>query len=322
MGKAIIGFLISVVSAYFAIKWQMHSDVEAGVDMAVQMASPYAVIQYEGISSTMTGELTIDGIRARVKGFQDELYIERLGIDTPSFLSLMKLGDIDTYIQDGEPALPEYFGVIAEGIRIPTDADYLRRLHNDMIEELGVTDADEPANLCSGKYGHSPKALAAMGYPDQILSFSAGFRQIGSRYAVEVQSTAIDMFDVSAQIVLAGDMMTELAKGPRYKPKMAELHLEYTDRSLNDRTVKYCQRLGLTPEETYAAMIDSFKYFGEEQGIEFDEYVMDPYAEFIQGKKSTFVVTANPREPVTISQIGLYKPSDVPALLDLSAEAR
>ncbi|MFQ5608654.1 MAG: hypothetical protein ACE5F8_00095, partial [Woeseiaceae bacterium] len=261
-------------------------------------------------------------IRARVKGFQDEIFIDRRGIDTPSFWSLMKLGDVDTYIQDGKPALPEYFAVIAEGIRIPSDADYMRRIHTDMIDELGVTDADEPAALCAGKYGYSPRALVAMGYPDQILSFSAGFRQIGGRYAVEIDSSAIDMFDLSAQLVLAGDMMTEFAKGPRYKPKMAEMHVEYTDRSLNERMAKYCARLGLTPEETHAAIIESFQFFGKEQGIEFDEYVMEPYADFIDGKKKTFIVTANPREPVTISQIALYKPSDVPALLELSAEAR
>jgi len=55
-------------------------------------------------------------------------------------------------------------------------------------------------------------------------------------------------------------------------------------------------------------------------GIEFDEYVVDPYTEFLGGK-SRLVITAKPNEPVSISQIGLYKPSDVPALLDLSAEA-
>ena len=55
-------------------------------------------------------------------------------------------------------------------------------------------------------------------------------------------------------------------------------------------------------------------------GIEFDEYVLDPYKEFIGGK-STLVVTAKPNEPITISQIDLYKPSDVPALLNLEATA-
>ena len=102
---------------------------------------------------------------------------------------------------------------------------------------------------------------------------------------------------------------------------MAEMHIEYTDQSLNGRMARYCESMGLTEEQFQAAMIESFRFFGTQQGVEFDEYVMEPYAEFLDGKQ-TFIVTANPREPVTISQIGLYAPADVPALLELSAETR
>ena len=76
----------------------------------------------------------------------------------------------------------------------------------------------------------------------------------------------------------------------------------------------------MSQDEILVAQLDKLQHFGKENGIEFDEYVIDPYTEFLQGK-STLVVTAEPNEPVSISQIGLYKPSDVPALLDLSAEA-
>ena len=58
---------------------------------------------------------------------------------------------------------------------------------------------------------------------------------------------------------------------------------------------------------------------GLENGIEFDEYVVEPYKEFLAGK-STFVLTAKPNQPINLSQIDLYKPSDVPALLNLSGE--
>ena len=45
------------------------------------------------------------------------------------------------------------------------------------------------------------------------------------------------------------------------------------------------------------------------------------FANHILGK-STLVITAQPSEPVAFSQIDLYKPSDVPALLNLAAIAR
>jgi hypothetical protein len=116
-------------------------------------------------------------------------------------------------------------------------------------------------------------------------------------------------------------MMTEMAKGAKYQPRLRSMRVEVTDRSLNQRVTSYCEQRGLSAAETLHAQIESFKYVGESNGIEFDEYVLDPYKEFVLGK-STLVVTAQPSEPIAFSQIDLYKPSDVPALLNLAAIAR
>ncbi len=55
------------------------------MDMAVYMVSPYASVRYGGVASTMSGELTVEDVTVRVKGFRDEIYIDRIGINTPSF---------------------------------------------------------------------------------------------------------------------------------------------------------------------------------------------------------------------------------------------
>ncbi len=320
MRNLVIVLLILAVGGYFGIKWKLHSDVESGVDMAVLMMKPYVAIEYEGISSTLSGELTIDGVRGRVQGYNDEFSIGRIGIDTPSFLSLMKIGDMQSVTTARSDVLPEYFGVILEGLKMPVDADYGHTLHATQIATLGVTDAEEPANECTGKYGFSPEALVAMGYEEYDLSFNALFRQDDGQYGVEIHSGSANMWDVDATLLLAGNMTSELAMGPGYRPKLSEMEIVYNDRSLKDRVSTYCQRLGLSPEAAFDAQIDAFRYIGNQVGIEFDEYVMDPYREFLGGK-STLVVTAKPLDPVPLSSIALYKPSDVPALLQLSAEA-
>ncbi|MDX1516636.1 MAG: hypothetical protein R3288_07345 [Woeseiaceae bacterium] len=320
MRNLIIAALIIVMAAYLGVKWKLHSDVESGVDMAVLMMAPFAEVSYEGISSTLSGELTIDGIRGRVNGFQDEFAIARLGIDTPSFLSLMRLGDVQGFMMSGGDALPSSFGVLIEGLRMPADADYGHMLHDARLQSLGVADAGDVASECTGKYGLSPAALVAMGYEQYDLSFSAHFRQLDGRYAIEIASASADMWEVDAEVILSGSMLTELASGPMARPRMAEMRIEYVDRSMRDRIAEYCARRGLTPEQTLEAQLDAFRFFGRESGIEFDDYVMGPYREFLGGK-NTLVVTASPIEPVALSQISLYKPSDVPALLQLSAEA-
>ena len=320
MKNLIIWAVILGAVGYGGSKLLLHHKIERGVDTAVLFMSPFVNVDYDGVSSTMTGELTIDGIRAQITGFKDEIRIDRLGIDTPSYFSLLNLADAPENIGSPDDLIPDYFGFIAEGVRMSVTADYFRKLHNEFVKEIRAGDTDDPAATCTGKYGFSPEALSRLGYSEQVVSVSAHFRKGESNYTVELRSTVEDMWQVDAELTLAGNMVTEMAKGPRYRPRMSSMRVEYVDLSLNQRIERYCTRLGLSEEEIIAAQLDKLQQFGKENGIEFDEYVIDPYTEFLKGK-STLVVTADPTEPVSINQISLYKPSDVPALLDLSAEA-
>ena len=67
--------------------------------------------------------------------------------------------------------------------------------------------------------------------------------------------------------------------------------------------------------------MNALQYFGGTLGIEFDEYITEPYKEFLAGKK-TLVTTAKPRRPLALSRIGRYAAADVPALLRLESRAQ
>ena len=321
MGKFIVGLVAAGLASFFGAKWKMESDVEAAVDMMVMMSSPYADVEYTGVSSTLTGELTVDGIRINIHGMDDQISIGRFGIDTPSFLSLMKLNDMESMWGSDEEILPKYFGVIIENVRLRTDGDIARQGYRDHLEELGIEGEIEPGAACTGRYGYSPSAYRDMGYDEFDLSLSMRFRDMGDRYSVEVHAKDEGVFSVNGELILAGDMVAELMKGPRYRPRLDQLRIEYIDHSHNERVVRYCESMGLSDEEILAAQMDTFKYMGAEMGIEFDEYVLGPLEEFLNGGDAV-VFTANPNDPVALSQINLYKPSDVPALLQLSAEVR
>jgi len=318
MKNFIIWAILMGAVAYGGAKLYLHSEVSDAMDMAVLMMSPYADVEYDGVASTLSGELTVDGVRVRVDGFRDDLYIERIGIDTPSFFSLLDLSDLSKMRNDG---MPEYFGFLIEGLRIPANADYYEELYALALEARGIDDAFSAASECTGKYGFSPEALTALGYQEQVMSMSMTVRDEETRYSFDMQVGMDDMWEMDANISLAGNMMAQMARGAMYQPKLRSLRIEFTDHSLNQRVTEYCEQRGLSAAETLHAQIDSFKYVGESSGIEFDQYMLDPYKEFILGK-STLVVTAQPSEPVAFSQIDLYKPSDVPALLNLAAIAR
>lgn len=320
MRNLMIAIVLLGIAGFAFTKWKLHRDVEEGVDALLMMMAPVAQVEYEGISSTLGGELTIDGIRGRVSGFSDDFHIDRLGIDTPSFLSLMKLGDLQGTAMSGKNPLPESFGLIVDGLRMPVDSDYGRYVYQAQADARGDGGDVGPADECTGRRGFSPDALVAMGYDEYDISLRASFRQRGDRYVVEMSTESREMWDMDAELNLVGDMARELSKGPAYRPRMQSARLEYTDRSLRNRVAEHCRRLGLSDAEVRAAQFEAFMAFGLENGIEFDEYMTEPYREFLDGK-STFVVTAEPNEPVVLSQIAMYKPSDVPALLQLTGEA-
>jgi hypothetical protein len=290
------------------------------VDQAVLMMSPFVNVKYDGVSSTMGGELTVDTIEAQINDFSDPITIDRLGIDTPSYFSLLNLADMAENVGNPNDTIPEYFGFIAEGIRMRVDADYFKFMHAQLQQVVSESDIDEPSAVCTGKYGFSPETLEALGYSEQVVSVAAYFRREPANFTVSMTSEVEDMWSINAEVTLAGNMIAELSQGPRARPKLSALRIEYVDNSLNQRVADYCGRLGLSSDELIAAQLDKLAQIGDSLGIEFDEYVIDPYREFIGGK-SRLVITAKPVEPVSLSQIGLYKASDVPALLDLSAEA-
>jgi len=320
MKNLIIWAVILGSVGYGGSKFLLHHKVGEGVDQAVMVMSPFVNIEYEGVSSTMSGELTIDGIEARLPGFNEAIYIDRLGIDTPSYFSLLDLAEISENIQSPDDVIPESFGFMIEGAHMRVNSDYFREAYTASVKGISAEARQEDAARCTGKYGFSPETLTSFGFTDQVVSVTAHFRRGEGDYVVELTSDVEGMWAIDATLSLAGDMVSEISKGPRYRPRMKNMRIVFEDKSVNSHVEKFCGQLGLTDEEIVAAQLEKLRYMGEVYGIEFDEYVIDPYIEFLDGK-STLVVTARPSEPISLSQISLYKPSDVPALLDLSAEA-
>jgi hypothetical protein len=319
MKNLIVLALVISGCAYFGAKFYLHHRVSAGLDNAIVMASPFADIRYDGVSSTMTGELSIDGITARMANFDDPLYIDKLSLITPGFFYLLNL---DELFQEGTDfEIPDTFGFSVEGVRASASADYVRKLHNISQEQSGASDAEEAAAVCAGKYGFAPETLQQLGYQNLVMGMHIAYRQDDSNLYVDVSADVEDMYEIDMTVKLADRLTAETLTRRKYKARMVEGRLEYLDQSLNERTARLCTQKGLSDSEVEFAQLDAFSNSGLENGIEFDDHIMEPYKEFLAGK-SSFVLTAKPGEPIALSQIGLYKPSDVPALLNLSGEAQ
>jgi hypothetical protein len=136
----LIGLVLLVGLGYGGAKGYLYYQVRDHVETAVLMTAPYAELEYSGISSTLTGELTVDDVRIRVNGYRDDVQIGRLGIKTASFLALLKLSDFSATSKPGGDSTPESIGFIAQEIRVSVTADYYRKFYKDYIKEIAPYD--------------------------------------------------------------------------------------------------------------------------------------------------------------------------------------
>jgi hypothetical protein len=147
------------------------------------------------------------------------------------------------------------------------------------------------------------------------MSFRREADELVMRFGVDVE----DMYDVDVEVTLAGSAdPTAMVRGVR--PLLASGRLDYVDRSLNGRIMKYCAEQQVTPEEVLAVQLRDAHEIARQAGMELDELIIEPYTDFLLGKQR-FRLLSQPPRPIDLTRLSLYKPSDVPHLLNLTAEA-
>jgi hypothetical protein len=315
----VVTVILVGVLGYFGAKFYVHHEVGSDLDAALAMVRPFADIQYAGVSSTLGGELSIDGVSARFGSFRDRVEIDSVSLVTPGFWHLLKLSDMGQQMAGSDGSIPDALGFAITGMRAAVTDDFMKALSKAAREDAPEVDEEDAAAECVGKYGFSMATLRRLGYNDLVISLSMGYRQEGGRVVVDMWADLEDMYAIKIDMTLDGAMTPQALVSGNYRPRMVDGRLEYQDYSLIERTRSLCRRRGLSDDEVLEAQLDAFQAAGMESGIAFDEYVLVPYQKFLSGG-SKFVLTAKPNEPISLSQIDLYKATDVPALLNLSAE--
>lgn len=221
MKFVLIGLVALLGLGYGGAKAYLHYHVSNGMDSAIVMMAGKVEMGYGGVSSTLTGELTVDDVRFRVNGYRDDIYIGRMGINTPSFLALLNLSKFSPGSQASDVESPEYFGLIAENIRVSTSADYYQDYYTNNIKVIAPSDIRQRGVQCVGKYGYSPEAFSALGYDELVMSTSLILRP---HYVAEMDFDIEDMFDIEIDLSLEGNLMMLAAAGNGYQPPAIEVN--------------------------------------------------------------------------------------------------
>ena len=311
MRNLLIAVVVLGVGGYFGAKFYVQYKTAKDLDAVLAQARPQVDIRYENVVATMDGELRVEGVTLRVPQFDDELTIDSIGLHTPGFLFL--LGFDQTKLE-----MPERLGVAVTGIRFDVDSAFMRELEQSSAVAARKIELT-PADQCATSYGFTPAMLRDLGYHELVVDFRMSFERQGSQLAIAFGADVEDMYDIDVALTLDGVAdPTELARGAR--PLLVGGRVDYVDQSLNRRIIKYCTELDITPEDVLAAQLREAHDLARDSGMELDAMIIQPYTDFLLGKQR-FTLIAQPTKPVDLTQLSLYKPSDVPNLLNLTAEA-
>ena len=293
-----IAMLVGVIGIAGA-KFYLHHQVTSSLDRAILLMKPFADISYEGVSSTLSGELSVEGFSARVGDFTDSVQIDKISILTPGFWFLLNLGDMDQQSAGSNASIPESFGIAVEGLRANVSDDFMRTFVEATRQAAPAMVEDDAIGQCVGKYGYSVAALKRLGYDEIVMSMSMGYQRENGRLLIDVWAAIVDMYAMQIDLTLDGNMTVESIA----------------------RTRKMCRSESFTDDQLIAAELDTFRSAGVQSGVVFGESMLESYEELLTAG-SIFIIEANPPGPINLSQIDLYKPTDVPALLNLTAHVQ
>ena len=311
MRNLLVAVVVIGVGVYFGAKFYVQYKAGQDLDAVLTQVKPFVDVEYDAVVATMSGELRVEGVTIRMPQFGDAVTVESVGVQTPGFLYLFGFDKRDL-------EFPERLGIAFEGIRVSADADFMHKL-DDLRAAQPVAVELTPAEKCASTSGFTPAMLKRLGYHEIVSNLTMRFRRAADRLVVEFGVDVKDMYDVDVELTLEGLAdPTAMVRGAR--PLLVGGRLDYVDHSLNERIMKHCAEQQVTPEDVLAVQLREAHELAREAGMELDELIMQPYTDFLLGKQR-FTLTSQPSRPVDLTRLSLYKPSDVPNLLNLTAEA-
>jgi len=311
--RPLIAVVILLAAGFIGANLYVQHRAANALDDVVRQIHPYVELTYGTVTPSLSGELKIESIRGKVANFDDAFTIDSVTLITPGFGFLL---GFDRRVRDFN--VPDSFGVELSRFRAPIGADFLEPLEE--LRGTGLANREPTAvELCIGANGFTPAALRDLGYDEIITDIRMAYSRDGKRVKVAVASHNEDMYDVDLALTFGGiSDPTELARGAA--PVLVEGRVDYVDRSLNARIMKSCtEEHGVPAEEVLAAQKTELQTLARGYSAELDAAILDPYTEFLLGKQR-FTLISKPLEPVDLRHVKLYKPSDVPNLLNLMAE--
>jgi len=307
--------LVIAVLAYGGIKAYMYFSLKNKMDQLAQQFSLFGQLEYGGLTTSVKGSLTVEDISIRVHGMDDELRIKAIHYQTPN---LMYLVQANKQFEQGR--IPESLSLSVEGLNVDLFGEFSDRLEQMVNEVNFQLHGVNP--LCGGRLFFGPRELRDMGYEEITGDVQIGYRfdAANAQIIVDITSRTQDMAAARMQGIIEGISDTSFLSmmQPTNPPRLSKIIVNYTDQSYTKRFTEYCAALSkLELNEYIAAEVNQQPiYYSYSWGFVPGPGLRQAYRAFLTNPGQIDVSLELP-ESVTPESIELFKPEDIPGLINL-----
>ncbi|MEL7311425.1 MAG: hypothetical protein AAFN07_07940 [Pseudomonadota bacterium] len=320
MKRMIAGIIATaIVGSIGAILYINYKTTQA-VDQFVLSISPFVQVEYDKVSSSVTGEVAVKGVTVTMPGFADPMEFDAVGLKLPTFLDLLSLHDLGPLeIARGE--FPEKIAVFVDGLHLDTGDDYMMAMFRSMeaqaVEENGgtiPTRSEDPLGHCISKYGVSSRDLLELGLDRMRMSLRYQVEQLDGEIAADLNFEIQDALEIDTQFTIQG-RLADFATGRADRARLIRFEVEGETQGITERTWDRCETMGVERAIAKEAYITSFLAGLAEGGFVADERLIEPFRVGVVAEHRHFRVIGDPPQPVDLQQVKLYSATDMPALL-------
>ncbi len=205
------------------------------VNIKIAEVRPFAKIDYKEISTNLTGQANIKGVKVFIPLLDETLIIDSVQIITPDMLSLFNLPE---KLQQNK--FPESLAVAVNGLQIALNGNLMKILDNpkippsptEIIAALG----------CGEVFRIGGKALSKMGYDDIVVDslLRYNFNTKNKQLNFHISNNFRDMtrFSAEGEINDVEDYSSIFSESPQ--AKLGKITLESADDSFLERKNRFC----------------------------------------------------------------------------------
>lgn len=308
------GIVIVTGAAAGGIKGYAHYQVKSALDDLIGGARPFADIRYEDLDTDLSGSVTVHGLSVIPENFPDHFQIDALTVSGPDMDFL--LNGFSAAKKRGEP--PERAAVAVRGWHVRADGALIRAMQESTRKPAELLKL--PSDSCSLGQLFGAKDFTAIGHEEILIDMSFGYRFADTFPGIEVNWE----FNTPGENARFSITLTDVTRGVRPSaqsmPKLRDVQMSYRlDPAFTRQVIDYCAKLRGVGRDTYIDQLIA------EPDVMYQVYMgfvpgpglRQAFAELLRNP-GELQVSARPYEPLDLSTLALYKPSQLPDLLGLN----